>query len=72
MPRYFFHHRVGDRMMWDGAGLDLPDLGLEPASDQATALWVDALTGRVQPDQILVITNDIGQVISFTNEIVIP
>ncbi len=63
MPRYFFHHRVGDRMMWDGIGLELPDLGLEPASDEAMALWMDALAGHVEPDRILVITNDIGQVL---------
>ena len=28
MSRYFFHHRVDDRMIWDGVGLELPDLGL--------------------------------------------
>ncbi len=63
IPRYFFHHRVGDHMMWDGVGLDLPDLGLAPASDEATARWTEALTARSQPDRILIITNDIGQVL---------
>ncbi len=63
MPRYFFHHRVGDHMMWDGIGLDLPDLGLAQVSEEATALWTEALTGRSQPDRVLVITNDIGQVL---------
>jgi hypothetical protein len=63
MPRYFFHHRVGDHMMWDGIGLDLPDLGLASVSEEATAQWTEALTGRSQPDQVLVITNDIGQVL---------
>jgi hypothetical protein len=63
MPRYFCHHRVGDHMMWDGIGLDLPDLGLASVSEEATAVWTEALTGRSQPDQVLVITNDIGQVL---------
>jgi hypothetical protein len=62
VPRYFFHHRVGDHMMWDGVGLELPDLGLAPASDEATALWTEALTERTQSDRVLVITNEIGQV----------
>ena len=30
MPRYFFHHRVGDRMMWDAVGLELPDVKTPP------------------------------------------
>jgi hypothetical protein len=66
MPRYFFHHRIDDRMMWDAVGLDLQDLGLAPVSDEATALWTEALTGRTPPDRILVITNDLGQVLFVT------
>jgi hypothetical protein len=66
MPHYFFHHCDSHHMTWDGVGLELPDLGLAPVSDQATVLWMEAVAGQVQPDQILVITNDIGQVLFVT------
>ncbi|GEO19417.1 hypothetical protein [Microvirga aerophila] len=63
MPRYFFHQRIGDCMMWDGAGLELPDLGLMPDADRAAALWADILTDRIQPGRILVITDALGRVL---------
>jgi hypothetical protein len=63
MPRYFFHQRIGDRMMWDGTGLELPDLGLVPDPDQAAALWTEIIEGRLQPGRILVITSETGQVL---------
>ncbi len=66
MPRYFFHHRVGDRMMWDATGLELPDLRMAPASEQAAALWTDILTAQVQRNRILVITDEIGKVLFVT------
>ena len=66
MPRYFFHHRIGDTMMWDGVGLDLPDPGLRPISGEAAALWTAALAGQVRRGRILVITNDVGQVLFVT------
>ena len=63
MPRYFFHQRVGDHMMWDETGLDLPELGLTPDADQAAVLWAEVLAGRLHPGRILVITNALGQVL---------
>lgn len=63
MPRYFFHQRVGDRMMWDETGLDLPELGLTPDAEQAALLWAEVLEGRLHPGRILVITNALGQVL---------
>jgi hypothetical protein len=63
MPRYYFHQRVGNRMMWDETGLELPDLGLMPDADRAAMLWTDLLEGRLQPGRILVITNALGQVL---------
>lgn len=63
MPHYYFHQRVGDHMMWDEAGLDLPDLALAPDADETSVLWTDVLTGRLQPGRILVITNALGQVV---------
>ena len=66
MPRYFFHHRIGDRMMWGQVGCELPDLGLAPDPDRAAALWTDIVADRVQPDRILVITDDLGQVLFVT------
>lgn len=63
MPRYFIHHRVGDWMTWDGAGLELPDLGLDPDPEWTDAMWTDILSGRREPDRILVVTNAAGQVL---------
>ena len=62
MPRYFFHHRIGDRMMWDMVGCELPDLRLAPDPDRAATLWTDILADRIQLDRILVITDEVGPV----------
>ncbi len=66
MPRYFFHHRIGDRMIWDGIGVDLPDVQLRRNDDQAAEMWADVLAGRLQPGRIMVVTNDMGQVVFVT------
>ncbi len=66
MPRYFFHHRIGDRMMWDGIGIELPELGLTPDPDRAAAVWTDILEGRLAQARILVVTNEAGQVLFVT------
>ncbi len=66
MPRYFFHHRIGDRMMWDKVGCELPDMGMAPDPDRAVALWMDMIAGRLQPDRILVITDEMGKVLFVT------
>ncbi|WP_114948568.1 hypothetical protein [Microvirga calopogonii] len=66
MPRYFFHHRIGDRMMWDQVGCELPDIGMAPDPDRAATVWMDMVAGRLQPDRILVITDGIGQVLFVT------
>jgi hypothetical protein len=66
MARYFFHHRIGNRMMWDRVGCELPDFGMVPDSDAAMALWSDMIAGRVQPGRILVITDEIGKVLFIT------
>jgi len=66
MPRYFFHHRLGDRMMWDTIGCELPDLGMAPDPDRGVTLWTEIIEGRLQPDQILVITDEVGKVLFVT------
>ena len=66
MPRYFFHHRVGDRMMWDAVGLELPDVKIAPDPDRAAAVWMDIIAGRIEAGQILVITDAIGKVLFVT------
>lgn len=63
MPRYFIHHRVDDRLIWDGAGLELPDLGLDPDPEWAEAMLADILSGRLGSDGILVVTNTARQVL---------
>lgn len=63
MPRYFIHYRIGDRMIWDGAGLELPDLGLDPAPEWADVMWASILSGPREPHRILVVTNAAGQVL---------
>ncbi|WP_445504705.1 DUF6894 family protein [Microvirga sp. G4-2] len=67
MARYFFHQRIGDRMMWDRIGCELPDLCTTRDSDSAIALWTDLIAKRVQPDRILVITDEIGKVLFVTD-----
>ena len=47
MPRYFFHQCIEDRMVWDRAGLQLPNLLMAP--------WADILSRKLQSGQILVV-----------------
>ena len=53
MPRYFFHQYIDDVMIWDRVGLELPNLRMAP--------WADILSRKLQPGQILVVTDTIGQ-----------
>lgn len=66
MPRYFFHHRIGDRMMWDAVGLDLPDLKMALDPERAVVVWMDIIEGRIEPGRILVVTDAIGKVLFVT------
>jgi hypothetical protein len=50
-------------LIWDGAGLELPDFGMAPDADQAAVVWADILSGRIQPGRILVVTDALGQVL---------
>lgn len=49
-------------MVWDGTGVELPNLRLASESDPAL-LWTQALAGQVPSDQILVITDESGKVL---------
>ena len=62
MPRYFFHRRVGERMIWDGVGIELPDLGLASDPDRAANVWADIIAGRQEPGFVLVVTDERGKV----------
>ncbi len=63
MPRYFFHQHIGDCVIWDEIGIDLPDPELAFDASQAAVLWADILAERPQPDQILVITDALGRML---------
>jgi len=64
MSRYFFHMRTADGMHWDGAGFDLARLALSPDAEMTARLWQEVLSAPLAPsDQILVVTNDAGQVV---------
>jgi hypothetical protein len=62
MPRYYFHRCIGERMIWDSNGIELPNLRLASDPDPAS-LWTQALAGQVASDQILVITDEYGKVL---------
>jgi hypothetical protein len=62
MPRYYFHRRVGERMIWDGVGIELPDLGLASDPDRAADIWADIIAGRRVPGWVLVVTDERGRV----------
>jgi hypothetical protein len=63
MPRYFFHQRIGDRMMWDRTGVDAPGLVIEPDADVAAGALADILSRREQPSRILIVTDARGQML---------
>jgi hypothetical protein len=66
MPHYFFHVRTADRMHWDRAGLNLPDLRMAPDPEMAAAIWAEVLAMQAQPDRILVVTDEAGQTVFVT------
>jgi hypothetical protein len=53
-------------MVWDSAGVDLPDLRIAPDADGATARWTEIIAGRLLPDHILVVTDVRGEVLLVT------
>jgi hypothetical protein len=64
MPRYFFHMRTADGMHWDGAGFELASLSVSPDAEITAGLWQEVLSAPLTAsDQILVVTNDVGQVV---------
>jgi hypothetical protein len=63
MPRYFFHQRIGNRIMWDGTGVDMPGLFIEPNADVAAGALADILSRREQPSSILIVTDASGQML---------
>jgi hypothetical protein len=53
-------------MVWDGVGIELPDLRTAPDPNHAVALWTEIIEGQLQPSQILVVTDALGQVLVVT------
>lgn len=66
MPRYFFHHLIGNRMLRDRTGVELPDLRKMPNGDTETEGWTKCLAKRIQPGRIMVVTDQAGQVVFVT------
>lgn len=58
MPRYFFHRCIDDRMVWDRAGLELPNLRMAP--------WANIISRKLQPGQVLLVTDAEGQLLFVT------
>jgi hypothetical protein len=64
MARYFFHMRTAEGMHWDGAGFDMVDLSLSPDAEMTASLWQEIFSAPLPAsDQILVVTNEVGQVV---------
>ena len=68
MPRYFFHIRAGEQILWDQDGLSLPDPTAICASNEAAhwreARWKDVLMRNSQPpDNTLVVVDEAGAVV---------
>jgi hypothetical protein len=67
MPRYFFHHHIGDRILWDGIGVELPDIRVASDADRAEDVWTTIVAGRLQPGRITVITDESGHLVFVTS-----
>jgi hypothetical protein len=68
MPRYFFHLRAGEQILWDDEGLNLPNPTAICASNEAArwrgAPWKDVLVSNTQsPDKMLVVVDEAGAVV---------
>lgn len=66
MPRYFFHHLVGNRLLRDRIGVELPDPKHRPHTEMDTEGWAKCLGKRIQPGRIVVVTDQAGQVVFVT------
>jgi hypothetical protein len=68
MPRYFFHIRAGEQILWDDEGLNLPDAPAMCASNEAAhwreAAWKDVLMPNTQPPgNALVVVDEAGAMV---------
>jgi hypothetical protein len=63
MPRYFFHARTQDRLIWDATGLELPKVADLEDPELTVALWSEALDKHVQTGRAVVITDATGRVV---------
>jgi hypothetical protein len=63
MPRYFFHTRTRDRLIWDASGLDLPEVTCRDDPELTLALWSEAFDKHFRVSRALVITDAAGKVV---------
>jgi hypothetical protein len=66
MPRYFFHLRSEDNLVWDDEGVDLPDpLTAQGAADKTAAELRGGLLHQVHRDccWTMIITDEGGEIV---------
>jgi hypothetical protein len=66
VPRYFFHTRTSDKLIWDTTGLELPEIAKSEDQEMTLALWSEVFDRQLRQGRALVITDEVGKVL-FTN-----
>jgi hypothetical protein len=66
MPRYFFHTRISDQLIWDTTGLELPEIARPDDPELTSALWSEAFDKHLNIGRDLVVTNVTGKVVFVT------
>ena len=67
MPRYFFHTLIDDRLIWDAAGQELPNILSLEDRELTLALWSEVFDRQVRVSRSFVITDEIGKVLFVTS-----
>jgi hypothetical protein len=67
MPRYFFHTRSQDHLIWDTTGLDLPEMTRSDDPELTSALWSEVFDQQIQQGRTFVLTDENGKVHFATN-----
>jgi hypothetical protein len=67
MPRYYFHTRRQNHLIWDRTVLDLPEVTSPDDPELTSALWSEVFDWQIQQSRTFVITDKNGKVVFATN-----
>jgi hypothetical protein len=67
MPRYYFHTRRQNHLIWDRTVFDLPEVTSPDDPELTSALWSEAFDKQIQQSRTFVIIDEKGKVVFAAN-----